>query len=179
MAFTVLRLLALALAQQYVEGATAAVTTLGAVHGHHRRQLWQPGADIAFQQGARRAALSLAVQDQQAADVAQFAIRNELHQALARFVQGLLVQIQARLQLVLAEPQLLVDPLLHPVALEADDGVGVEHLDRFHAEVIQGELFGGGGLAPRQLGVGRAAGRLEADMVVANGAHIGHFIAKQ
>ena len=90
------------------------------------------------------------------------------------------MQVQASLQLVFAESQLLVDPLLHPVALEADDGVGVEHLDCLHAEVIQGELFGGGGLAPRELGVGRAAARrLETDMVVANGAHIGHFIAKQ
>ena len=45
---------------------------------------------------------------------------------------------------------------------------------------VLASLLGGGGLAPRQLSVGRAAARrLEADMVVAHGAHIGHFIAKQ
>ena len=175
----VFHLLALALFQQHIERTTAAVATFGAVDGHDGGQLRQPSADIAFQQGARGAALPLAVQDQQAADIPGFTIRNELHQRLARFVEGFLVQVQARLQLVFAKPQLLVDPLLYAIAFEADDLVRIAQLDRLHGEVVEGELLGGGSLAAGELRLGRSGfGRLGMDVVAANGPHVGHFVQK-
>ncbi|GAB5993101.1 hypothetical protein AE1304_25600 [Aeromonas enteropelogenes] len=89
------------------------------------------------------------------------------------------MQIQARLQLVFAEPQFLVDPLLYAVALEADDLVGIAHLDRLHGEVIELELLCSGGLAAGQLGFGRGGfAHLGMDMIAANGPDIGHFIQK-
>ncbi len=129
---------------------------------------------------ARAAALPLAVQDQQAADVAQLAIQEELHQRLARLAQRLLVQIQAALQLVFAESQLLVDALLHPVALEADEVVGIEHGGSLHAEASQSEPLGAGGLAARELCLGRGGvARWGPEVVAAQWPHVGHFLQEQ
>ena len=97
MPFAVFRLLAPALAQQYVERTAAAVAALGAVHGHHRRQPWQPGADMALEQGTR-VLRPLAVQDQQAADIPHFAFGNELHQGDTGLVERLVVQVEGALQ---------------------------------------------------------------------------------
>ncbi|GJA18125.1 hypothetical protein KAM336_11460 [Aeromonas caviae] len=91
-----------------------------------------------------------------------------------------MVQVEGALQLVFAKAQLLVDPLLHAVTLEADDGMGVQHLDCFRAKVIQGELFGGCGFPARELRLGGlAVARNRGDMVAAKGPHVGHFLQEQ